>query len=88
MIVKANERSSKRKRGFRWRAGRGAVLFAEQDSLDKAGVDIAAEEIGIVHDLEMERDGGLDRGDVKFTEGALHGGDRLGAGGAVNDQLG
>ncbi len=35
----------------------------------------------------MQRDRGLDRGDVEFAEGALHRGDRFGAGGAVDDQL-
>jgi len=41
----------------------------------------------VVHDLEVEGDGGFDGGDVEFAEGALHGGDGFGSGGAVDDEF-
>src|SRR4051812_9027719 len=66
---------------------RGEGLLAQHHPFNETRVDLAADEVRVLHDLELKRDRRLDRGDVEFAEGALHGGDGLGAGGAVDDQL-
>ena len=47
------------------------VLPSEQHAFDKARVHIAALEMLVVHDLQVQRDRRLDRGDVEFLKGSL-----------------
>src|SRR5450432_1589411 len=62
-------------------------LFAQQYALDKAGIYIGVLEMLVVHDLQMQRNGRADGGDVEFAERSFHGSDGFGAGGAMDDQL-
>ena len=43
-----------------------ADLFRQHHAFDETGVDVAAAEIFVVHDLQMQRDRRFDRRDVKF----------------------
>src|SRR4051794_36215356 len=61
--------------------------LAQHDALYESRVDVAAEEIRVVHDLKVQGDRRLDRRDVELVQRPLHGGDRFGAGGPVDDQL-
>ena len=45
------------------------VYFASSDPLDEPRVHVAALEVLVVHDLQVQRDRGLDRGDVELAAG-------------------
>src|SRR5690348_9839631 len=47
-------------------------LLAKQHALHESCIDIAAEEMLVVHDPQMQRDGGFRRRDVELVERALH----------------
>ena len=54
---------------------------------DKTGVVMAALEIGIFHDFQLERDGGFNAADDEFAEGPLHAQDGVLAVGTDGDEL-
>ena len=55
--------------------------------LDEPGVVGAPEEVGVFHDLELERDGRFDPADDVFAEGALHAEDGVVAVGSDSDEF-
>ena len=63
-LAKANQLvfSNPRLKPWAWREFRtaGGWLFTEDDAFDEGGVDVAGDEVGVVHDLEVEGDGLVD----------------------------
>src|SRR5438093_11317782 len=56
-------------------------------AFDKSGIDLPFDETGVVENLAVERNGGLDAVDDEFGEGAAHGGQRFGPGRLIDEQL-
>ena len=51
-------------------------LLCEQDVFDIAGIDVAFDEVGVVHDFLVQRDCGLDAFNLELAKRPLHAGDR------------
>src|SRR6266699_967042 len=64
-----------------------ARASARKGALDEGGVDLAVDEGGVVEDLAVERDGGVNALDAELREGAAHARDRLLARGLVDEEL-